>query len=797
MAQLNSLLVTGDSRFLNPINGNARNGVYTVIGTQVASTGSWTGVLPIPALYDGLKIAYYLPYNGSGNATLNLTLSNGTTTGAINCYYRGNSRLTTHYGAGDTIMLTYFSAGSIKISGAATSDNRWIAGQNYTDGNTNTWRNIKVAGTEKLGTATSTGAVDFVNGTNSTVAFNATGSTIAYSVTTTDTYSSTGTVPTTGKAVAAALGTLDGSITGSAGAAKTLTAFSQTDGKVTATFGDIAIANTQVSGLGTASTKDVPASGNASTTQVVLGSDTRLSNARTPTSHTHGNIQNGGTLQTNDITIASGDKIVVTDSSDSSKVARTSISFDGSTATKALTQKGTWETFGTSNLTLGTTATTALKGDTKYAGSSSAGGSATSAVKLDTATAGSATQPCYFTGGKPSACTYSLEASVPANAVFTDTTVIQRLSSSNENYPILMSYGDTSDTDTDVTKICYRNNSVYINPSTGNIQATQLNGVTIGSSPKFTDTNNAVTQTATSTNANYEVLFSSTADNTTRTEGARKNSNLRFNPSTGALQANKLQGIDSSGKVRVEFYNDAENRGRFYLYNSSQSSQIEMVGDGAVNLKNASGTANIVLNGNTGNISCTTVNNVSIPSDVLQRGTFVPNTTTYSADDMRGQTRFLYYTHGVPYTGTTVSFDSSNNLNYSLQLNANYGASTGNARFSFRTRNGDKNAWSNWLECCPVHRFLPRLEANTNRTLYVPMEMRNGTNGDCFFLVASNNYGNSGLYFLTPNTAVAHQMIITTIKASSYLTIAAVSDDWGFKVTAGSAAYYLTIIRLS
>lgn len=65
----------------------------------------------------------------------------------------------------------------------------------------------------------------------------------------------------------------------------------------------------------------------------------------TPTSHTHGNIQNGGTLQTNDITIASGDKIIVTDSSNSSKIARTSISFDGSTATQALTKKGTWETF--------------------------------------------------------------------------------------------------------------------------------------------------------------------------------------------------------------------------------------------------------------------------------------------------------------------------------------------------------------------------------------------------------------------------------------------------------------------
>lgn len=57
------------------------------------------------------------------------------------------------------------------------------------------------------------------------------------------------------------------------------------------------------------------------------------------------------------------------------------------------------------------------------------------------------------------------------------------------------------------------------------------------------DTNNAVTQTATTTSANYEVLFSSTADNTTRTEGARKNSNLLFNPNTGNLQATQLNGV--------------------------------------------------------------------------------------------------------------------------------------------------------------------------------------------------------------------------------------------------------------
>ena len=39
--------------------------------------------------------------------------------------------------------------------------------------------------------------------------------------------------------------------------------------------------------LGTAAAKDVPASGNASSTEVVLGNDTRLTDARTPVSHTH------------------------------------------------------------------------------------------------------------------------------------------------------------------------------------------------------------------------------------------------------------------------------------------------------------------------------------------------------------------------------------------------------------------------------------------------------------------------------------------------------------------------------
>lgn len=114
-----------------------KTGIYPVIGTQTAATGSWTGKIDVPALYDGLTIAYFLPYAGSGNATLNLTLSGGGTTGAKNCYYNA-SRLTTHYPAGSTILMTYWSAGSIKVSGTATTDDRWCCDADYNT-NTNTY----------------------------------------------------------------------------------------------------------------------------------------------------------------------------------------------------------------------------------------------------------------------------------------------------------------------------------------------------------------------------------------------------------------------------------------------------------------------------------------------------------------------------------------------------------------------------------------------------------------------------------------------------------------------------------
>jgi hypothetical protein len=55
----------------------------------------------------------------------------------------------------------------------------------------------------------------------------------------------------------------------------------------TQTLTNKSISAAQITGLGTASAKDIPATGNASATQVVYGSDTRLTDARTPSAHTH------------------------------------------------------------------------------------------------------------------------------------------------------------------------------------------------------------------------------------------------------------------------------------------------------------------------------------------------------------------------------------------------------------------------------------------------------------------------------------------------------------------------------
>ena len=80
--------------------------VEYIVGTQTAVTGNWTGVSVDGALYAGKTIAYKLPYAGSGNAFLKLTLANGSETELVPVYLN-TTRVTTHFGAGAVINMTY------------------------------------------------------------------------------------------------------------------------------------------------------------------------------------------------------------------------------------------------------------------------------------------------------------------------------------------------------------------------------------------------------------------------------------------------------------------------------------------------------------------------------------------------------------------------------------------------------------------------------------------------------------------------------------------------------------------
>lgn len=68
--------------------------------------------------------------------------------------------------------------------------------------------------------------------------------------------------------------------------------------------------------------------------------------ARTPSSHTHGNITNAGAINMTNrsVPIENDDRLVIADASNSGKVAATTLAFDGSTTTEFLSRKGTWET---------------------------------------------------------------------------------------------------------------------------------------------------------------------------------------------------------------------------------------------------------------------------------------------------------------------------------------------------------------------------------------------------------------------------------------------------------------------
>ena len=94
-------------------NKNLTKGIEYIVGTQAEATNQWTGVstdtgCSSGTIYTGKTIIYHLPTAGTSSAAkLNLTLPDGTTTGAINIYRLTNSTVTTTFGAGCDILMVF------------------------------------------------------------------------------------------------------------------------------------------------------------------------------------------------------------------------------------------------------------------------------------------------------------------------------------------------------------------------------------------------------------------------------------------------------------------------------------------------------------------------------------------------------------------------------------------------------------------------------------------------------------------------------------------------------------------
>lgn len=175
-----------------------------------------------------------------------------------------------------------------------------------------------------------------------------------------------------------------------------------------------------------------------------------------------------------------------------------------------------------------------------YAGSSSVGGSANSAVKLDSS-AGSAATPVYFSNGKPTACTYSLNKTVPSDAVFTDT----------DTHYSSKTIVNSAATSTANTTAAVGNGSVYLN-HVENGSVTSSHKIS-GSGATTVTADSSGNISVSSTNTVYDVATTSsnglmTSDMVTKLNGITAGANKYSLPSA---TSSTLGGVKIGSNITV------------------------------------------------------------------------------------------------------------------------------------------------------------------------------------------------------------------------------------------------------
>lgn len=251
---------------------------------------------------------------------------------------------------------------------------------------------------------------------------------------------------------------------------------------------------------------------------------------------TYGNINSDGSLQTNDITIDNGDKLIVTDSDDDNKIARTSLTFDGSTKTQALSKAGTWETFLTAHQTY-----TAVSGK-KPTGNQTPGFGSTFDIEQVSQAASGQVTVTERTVTIPSTIatnsaiglvkpwySHSVASTGPTTGTNATTITVNAIQTEEDRY-----YAIESDS----------NGRLFVNVPWTNINENYL-----------TSHNNLVKQTLKEDNINYKLLASSQASPTSETAYETiYNTKIYINPSLNSINAGRFTIHDKATSPNEKVY---------------------------------------------------------------------------------------------------------------------------------------------------------------------------------------------------------------------------------------------------
>ena len=271
-------------------------------------------------------------------------------------------------------------------------------------------------------------------------------------------------------------------------------------------------------------------------------------NGKAESSHTHGNIANGGTLTDTAAAAAGNDYVVIRDA-DNAKIQTSTIK--GTDVADAVSKKHSHST-----LTLSTTAqaydgthTLALPSSDPYTSARTP----SSHTHGNITNGGTITSDTTVASGDKIAIIDADNNKVARSGIAFDgstTTTALTPKGTFETFSKL-TIGATSTTaaagnHTHTTTIASDSGSGTVVTLAHNTQYKLTAGGTsvLFKTPADSNTDTKVTQTAdnSSSGADFEVLFSATGDNTTRTEGSRKSNKLTFQPSTGTLTATKFIG---------------------------------------------------------------------------------------------------------------------------------------------------------------------------------------------------------------------------------------------------------------